>query len=166
MKNNEIIVLPRSVAKEFVCDKPWAAISISTNFGEWPNLSEENRVGLLQVDFWDLTSVCKKMPDGGMFDEARARQILDFVFPLWEDIDVLLVHCEAGVSRSPAVAAALSVIAFGPRSDLDYFRKFVPNTHVYRVLLKTYYEGIEPEIPEQQCVGDGQDWFVSSPDKW
>ena len=36
----------------FHCDRPWAAISITTN-GDFPALAEENRRGLLQLAFAD-----------------------------------------------------------------------------------------------------------------
>lgn len=38
----------------FRSDRPWAAISISSR-DEFPDLSEENRVGLLRLVFEDIT---------------------------------------------------------------------------------------------------------------
>jgi predicted protein tyrosine phosphatase len=45
------------------------------------------------------------------------------------------VHCDAGVSRSPAVAAALARVLKG--DDAEYFAgRYRPNTRVYRMLLE------------------------------
>jgi predicted protein tyrosine phosphatase len=112
----------------FQCDRPWAAISITTN-GDFPTLSEENRLGLLQLAFADTAD-----PDrDDSFTPARARNILDFVDQMWEQIDVLLIHCEAGLSRSPGVAAALSRIYYN--DDGPWFEYDFPNTLVYQRLV-------------------------------
>jgi predicted protein tyrosine phosphatase len=60
---------------------------------------------------------------------------LDFVKQTWDGIEVLLVHCEEGNSRSPAVAAAISRIYL--EDDRMYFlpHMYWPNRHVYNVLL-------------------------------
>ena len=61
---------------------------------------------------------------------------------IWQFVDdqkdrvggAVVVHCEAGVSRSPAVAAALCKGLGG--NDLQFFRRYQPNMHVYRLMLE------------------------------
>ena len=67
-----------------------------------------------------------------------ASKIHDFIESLPEGIDKLIIHCHAGVSRSAAVAAALSLVKNG--SDKMYFNKtrYVPNMWVYRKVLEAY----------------------------
>jgi len=65
-------------AEIFRCDRPWAAISISTR-GDFPVLSEENRRGLLQLVFADTADPDR--PDS--FAPAIATEILDFVQQMW-----------------------------------------------------------------------------------
>ncbi len=57
---------------------------------------------------------------------------------MWDVMDVFLIHCEAGLSRSPAVAAALSRIYYsddGPWFEFDF-----PNHLVYQLLIETNLE--------------------------
>lgn len=59
--------------------------------------------------------------------------VLDFVTHYWDRIDTLLVHCDAGISRSSAVAAAISRLKFRDEGEfLD--EPFDPNPLVYRIL--------------------------------
>ena len=116
-------------AEFFRCGRPWAAISIST-LGDFPVLSYDNRVGLLRLVFSDTLD--PGTPNA--FTQSLAVEILDFVEQMWDEADVFLIHCEAGLSRSPAVAAALSRIYYnddGPWLELDF-----PNGLVYRLLIE------------------------------
>lgn len=115
-------------ARLFRCDQPWAAISITTD-GDFPVLAEENRQGLLQLAFADTAEASR--PDS--FAVVQAAELLDFVAATWDSIQVLLIHCEAGMSRSPGVAAALSRIYYGddgPWGEYDF-----PNSLVYQRLV-------------------------------
>ena len=116
-------------AEFFRCDRPWAAISISSPAGDLPVLNEQNRIGLLQLVFDDTSD-----PNAaGAFNQSLAHEIIFFVRELWEEVDVFSIHCEVGLSRSPAVAAALSRIFYGddgPWLDFDF-----PNPLVYRLLV-------------------------------
>ncbi len=115
-------------AELFRCDRPWAAISIST-IGDFPVLSEDNRKGLLQLAFADTAD-----PDrSDSFTSSHAAELLDFVKKVWDRVDALLIHCEAGLSRSPGVAAALSRIYYG--DDGPWFEYDFPNTLVYHLLV-------------------------------
>ena len=112
----------------FRCDRPWAAISISTR-GDFPVLSEDNREGLLQLVFADTADPARS----DSFTAALAAELLDFVARVWDRIEVLLIHCEAGMSRSPGVAAALCRIYYGedgPWGEHDF-----PNSLVYTLLV-------------------------------
>lgn len=117
-------------ARLFQCNRPWATISIST-LGDFPLLSEDNRKGLLQLEFADTAE--SDRPDA--FTASLARELLGFVDELWDQVEVLLIHCEAGLSRSPGVAAALSQIYYG--DDGPWFEYDFPNRLVYRLLVET-----------------------------
>ncbi len=115
-------------AELFRSDHPWAAISIST-LGDFPTLSEYNRQGLLQLAFADTAD-----PDrDDSFTASLATELLDFVDEIWDRVEVLLIHCEAGMSRSPGVAAALSRIYYG--DDGPWFEYDFPNGLVYQLLV-------------------------------
>ena len=59
---------------------------------------------------------------------------------LVSDIETLIVHCAGGISRSAGVAAALSKIY--NNDDMWVFKSnlYVPNTHVYNLVLSAFYE--------------------------
>ena len=126
-------------AEFFRSDCPWAAISIISGHGH-PVLSEANRVGLLRLAFDDITQT--DTPQS--FTSALAAEILDFVASVWDKVDVLLIHCDAGLSRSPAVAAALSRIYYG--DDGPWFELDFPNRLVYDVLVATHARRQEPRV--------------------
>lgn len=118
-------------AEFFRSDRPWAAISITSGH-EHPVLNDVNRVGLLRLVFDDITQA--NTPRS--FTPALAAEILDFVASVWDRAEVLLIHCDVGLSRSPAVAAALSRIYYG--DDGPWFELDFPNRLVYDVLVETH----------------------------
>lgn len=133
-------VLTRGYAEQFKSDVPWAAISITTE-PPWPDLSEENRVGLLQLEFLDAEFVRPTHKWGAgfhIFDEDDAIQLLDFVKEMWPQVECFMVHCAAGISRSPAVAAAIEKIYYG--DDQYWFNTRTPNMLVYSKILNVHNE--------------------------
>jgi len=115
-------------AELFRRDRPWAAISIST-LGDFPVLSEDHRKGLLQLVFADTADLGR----ADSFTSSLAAEVVDFVEQVWDRIEVLLIHCEAGLSRSRGVAAALSWIYYG--DDGPWFEYDFPNGLVYQLLV-------------------------------
>ncbi len=133
-----------SQARDYRGDVPWAAISITTDIGTNPVLSKENRVGLLQMAFEDIEFPRPTTPPELIFDKAKAQQILDFVAEMWPQVECFMVHCQAGMSRSPAVAAAIEHIYHGNGSDNYWFERKTPNMAVYRTILNTHYDVATP----------------------
>ena len=80
--------------------------------------------------------MCTDKIDVKLFSDKNAQEILDFVQYNRVDIDLIVIHCEAGISRSAGVAGALSLIYNG--SDEYYFKKYLPNMFVYRKILNMY----------------------------
>ena len=64
----------------------------------------------------------------------HAKQIHQFVDKHKEHIGAIVVHCEQGMSRSPAVAAALCKSMGG--DDKNFWRDYQPNRYVYRLVLE------------------------------
>jgi predicted protein tyrosine phosphatase len=65
----------------------------------------------------------------------QARQVWDFVLRWKGEVRAIVVHCEAGMSRSPAVAAAICK-GLG-EDDSRFWREYQPNQFVYDLLLRT-----------------------------
>lgn len=68
------------------------------------------------------------------FREEWAEEILSLVDGYGRNLDTLIVQCEAGVSRSAAIAAGLCV--YTGKSDSRFFRDKVPNRFVYRTMIR------------------------------
>jgi predicted protein tyrosine phosphatase len=65
--------------------------------------------------------------------EMQAQEIWDFFKKHKDRVGTVIVHCEAGISRSAGCAAALAK-AIG-ESDERFFKYFHPNRLVYRLVL-------------------------------
>ena len=107
-----------------------AVISITDIKSQLPfELTKENAVLFLQFD--DEESGDRAMTP------QHANTIVSFVKSLDDIVDELIVHCEAGVSRSAAVAAAISFSING--DDAEFFKfPFFPNRHCYRLVLEAF----------------------------
>jgi predicted protein tyrosine phosphatase len=67
-----------------------------------------------------------------LMTEHQARQAWEFVRKWAEHVGSIVVHCEQGMSRSPAVAAAICR-AFGGDHQC-FFREYQPNRYVFRLM--------------------------------
>lgn len=107
-----------------------ALISISTPGWPAPDLAQFSK--MLQVEFDDVESPA---PGKVLFDASHARVIIAFVEELHtaEAVFDLVVHCMAGMSRSPAIAlfAAGMTQCLLPRREATARA----NQHVVEVLL-------------------------------
>jgi predicted protein tyrosine phosphatase len=94
---------------------------------------DEERI--LRLEFDDITELFEYKRPLILFNEDHARKILQHIIrwePAWA-----VISCDAGVSRSGAVALGLEHI-FNRR---DMFKKYLAhNWYVYRILLNTWYE--------------------------
>ena len=66
------------------------------------------------------------------FNEEQARSIIDFVEAIADETDNMFVHCDAGVSRSAAVAKYIADV-YGLHFNDQYS---IYNRHVYSTLWK------------------------------
>ncbi len=114
-----------------------------------------NRKDLLQIRFDDIdVRHTETIKNEGLelifFSEDHARNILNFVEKNVENINLIVVHCFAGVCRSVAVASALSKII--NNEDDKIFRSGVPNMLVYKTILEKFwlsdYNRIYPRLNE------------------
>ena len=70
-----------------------------------------------------------------LMTQDQAKAIWDFVLRYRDRVDTIVVHCEQGMSRSPAVATAICKV-FGGNEE-PFFREYAPNQYVYELLLAT-----------------------------
>jgi predicted protein tyrosine phosphatase len=134
------LVLSRLQAMKLDLVEPHAVISICEPGAEKAMIPEGGSCrGILRLSFHDVDR--PERAGAILFDAAHAWEILRFVESVRKDIRTLVVHCEAGVSRSAGVAAALSRALFG--EDRFFFDHYMPNRLVYSTLLGAF-EALDP----------------------
>ena len=140
-------------------DKTSVIISISNSYDLYPKFarfSDNNIKDILFLFFDDIEDFetrsshrYYKKDEGEVFDSLLqthyqlcttniAKNIVDFVL-LWKDkVDKIIVHCEAGVSRSSGVCAAIMKALTG--SDMEIFNnpRYYPNTTCYKKVLEEF----------------------------
>lgn len=136
----QIKVFCEEAIQRFKTDKKYAIISIQDPDYDWVPLKEpENCLGILKLKFWDFDRKTRQEKyDKYLFSSKEAKQIIDFVEHLKDDIDILCVNCVAGISRSAGTASSLNKIYLG--TDEYYFKHYCPNMLIYRTILNAYYE--------------------------
>lgn len=134
----KIFVMNRKEAIEF-CKHPHLAqsamISIGTpheDYKEEPFCSIPNNVvGICCVNFFDLDNTYPIKE--GLMKYKDAKKIAEFVSQNRNKI--IIVHCDAGQSRSAGVAAAIS--RYYNNYDSEYFDnpRYTPNMFCYRLMM-------------------------------
>ncbi len=119
--------------------RAWALVSISDPDRPQPVLPlDPLRNGVLRLQFDDAkpgdAPLDQRQPLR-LFTTADAHAVWSFISERMGRVDTLVVQCEAGWSRSPAIAAAIS---FSIGEDASrFFRDYGPNVHVFRTMMLT-----------------------------
>lgn len=122
---------------------PTLIISISDTDTPIPNIlaeHEKENPNIVHVEFLQFDDIdCAEEVHGlKPMSEDDARAIVDAFEQYRDKVEQIIIHCDAGYSRSPAVAAAIAK-AMG-ESDEMYFSggEYCPNRYVYRTLLNEF----------------------------
>lgn len=93
------------------------------------------------LDFWDidLRSAGFRPRIGGPMDIGQANLVVDKVLEMKDSVEELIIHCEAGLSRSRGVAAGLQMLF--RFNDTDLYTSGRPNAHCKSLILKSLYRG-------------------------
>ncbi|CAM4214210.1 dual specificity protein phosphatase family protein [Listeria booriae] len=139
-----IIALPEVIATSFKpIGKNPIMIRIADKDKTFAPLQDPGKYqGVLEVhfndineedDYWGLSK--KESDEMVLFNKKHAEMIHDFV-DQFSEISQIVVHCNAGVSRSSAVAMQLAEYT----NDLDTYAKlreikrYIPNTRVLAIM--------------------------------
>ena len=106
----------------------------------------------LKLVFSDVDSISH--PD--RMSEGQALQVADFIRSLGEGIGTLFVSCEAGMSRSPAIAAAIILALGGDDMVIWNNTAYSPNGYVYRMVLKAF--GLDASGAEEKVAINLDAW--------
>lgn len=115
---------------DFTAEVPYVVISISD-----PDQSDvllppsPHLQDILRLRFHDI-----EQPYGDfiLMVPRQAQEISDFVHRWQPTVELMVVQCEGGISRSAAVAAAIAHRFYG--DDSYFFDEYLPNLHVYNLV--------------------------------
>ena len=139
----------RELIESWIPEENCAIISISDPDSE-PVILNVNKFvkGVLRLSFHDLDKIPDYILETAeelgliLFSKNHADRVLNFVLPKVSEISMIACNCEAGVSRSRGIIAALSTIIAG--DDEQVFRRGNPNMRVRRLILKRWHEMAKP----------------------
>ena len=137
----EIIIADRATVECGLSVKAGTYALISITDPDKPHIQVRKSSALramLELRFHDAepTGSFKLPPDINLMTEGDAKQIAEFVLQHRGHINALVVHCEQGMSRSPAVGTAVAQ-ALGLDTTF-YERDYQPNAYVRSLLLDAF----------------------------
>jgi predicted protein tyrosine phosphatase len=148
--------LSREKAEAYVGKEPYAVISITDP--DYPQAEfhhDHNRVAILRLQFHDFSqepeefkrllfeTAAKKpvdLEDGSrkwvLPSKLHAEAIVDFYRSLPPHVRKVVIHCEAGISRSAGVGAALAHCL--GQTDVHFYHQSCPNHRVRRLVIQAW----------------------------
>lgn len=91
-------------------------------------------INKLFIVFGDIDKEYPEYPNIKLFDKKQACEIIRFIEKVYDNSEFLIVHCDAGVSRSAAVAKFIAELY-----NLPFNHNYpLYNKHIYRLLWDTY----------------------------
>jgi predicted protein tyrosine phosphatase len=111
----EFVVLSREDAERYEPREREICISIADPDADPAQLSN-HFTAVLRLSFTDIIE--QGEPSDVLFSEDHARTIREFI-DAWPDATRIVVHCHAGVSRSPGVALGLCDIRGWATAELE-----------------------------------------------
>lgn len=149
------LVLGRTLIGSVVPEVPYLVISVTD-----PERSEASLAAsplcraVLRLQFHDTSQTVDipgleglSLGNETAMTAADARIILDFATSCTDQVELIVCQCEAGVSRSAGIAAALSRLM--QNEDAFFFEHYWPNHHVYTLLLQEAARRQEQKVGEQ-----------------
>ena len=150
----DIRILNRKEAKKFSCeshDFKTAIISITDTDRENEHFNFTKENGIKSVLYLKFDDVEKTYRNQIVISKEQAESIVKFVNKNKNKVDKFIVHCEAGVSRSAGVGAAIMKALNG--DDWDVFKNplMCPNMKCYRMVLNAFIDaGYFDEDPMEE----------------
>ena len=136
-------VLSKYITQEFVKYKqslPFIIVSIGSIGAKNAVFAENQQLkAVLRVKFDDTDSKL------GAITPETAQEMVDFVNAWKDKVNHIIVHCDAGVSRSAGVCAALMLWLNGDDSPIFDDPFYKPNMRCYRTILNAICEGEQYE---------------------
>jgi len=134
-KRVSFLILNRFEAAAVALDVPYLILSITDPERlEATFAASPHQKAILRLQFHDKSGPRAAASGKTAMTPEQARSIIAFVREHLAEVQLIICQCEAGISRSAAVAAALSRILQG--EDSFFFTHYAPNDWIYHTLLE------------------------------
>jgi protein-tyrosine phosphatase len=147
----KFFVYSRAKAKKasYKINEPTLIISI-TDPAKTPNVFAKNSniVSICRVSF-DDTDPDILINGEVLMTQSDANKIKDFIMAYKNKVETIIVHCEAGISRSAGICAAIQKYLTGDDSAIFDSHYFCPNMHCYRLMLNALFDVPNKSIFEE-----------------
>ena len=111
------------------------AVCVSITDPDHPDVPLSGRfAAVLRLRFSDIDQP-SGLPEHTLFNRLHARKLLNFL-RRWSHVDTVVVHCRAGLSRSPAIVIALAELNGLPVAELEKEHPLW-NKHVRAMVIAT-----------------------------
>ena len=112
------LILSRDNAAAYEPGRKEVCISISDP-SDLPVPFSPKFAAVLRLSFSDIGEATRLHRAGDvLFDAEHAKRTIEFI-KRWNAVDQIVVHCRAGMSRSPAIALAICDLQHWPVEDLE-----------------------------------------------
>ena len=129
------LILNRFDVETTLLDVPYVIVSVTDPERPEATIADSpNRRAVLRLKFHDKGSRHQISREKLVMSQEDAQAILAFVQEHLDKVKLIVCQCEAGISRSAAIAAALSRIL--QEEDHFFFANYAPNDWIYQTLLE------------------------------
>lgn len=142
---NIIVTDRQSMEEGIVVRSSYAVISICDPGRTKAKIKKASGlVDVLYLSFHDAepTDSLRLPPDIKPMTREQAEAIWRFVDTHKDSVGAFVIHCHQGMSRSPAIAAALARFLY--LDDREFGLRYQPNPFIYHLMLRTM-----PKSPER-----------------
>lgn len=138
-----------------------AIVSITAPGQSLPEFAGNPKIiGIFRMQFWDIDSPIPGRPDFEPPKQGDFDGLKEFVDRMVQKrVQLFVVHCAAGISRSAATGAAISDYLH-LHADILHNPNYAPNRLVYRLARNEF------GIPLADAAGMSGNADAGSPDKW
>lgn len=131
----EVEVRSRLTVNQWKAKETGVVISISEPRSNHPLIEEKPELKeVLRLSFHDIDIETSEFDHSRMTDED-AKLVATFV-EKHKNVDMMIVQCDAGISRSSGIAAAILKHLTGDDSQIFNDKRFLPNRWVYSKTLE------------------------------
>ena len=137
----QIDVVNRARITTLKGNKETGVISIFSSNDTAPKISREFK-SCIKLQFDDIDDMREGLI---LFNESMANKLLNYVDKcVLLGVYKLIIHCDAGLSRSPGVAVALNEIYNGIKIVPPCWQHY--NRRVYKIIIDTYHGNLTKRV--------------------